>query len=581
MTIEEKHALRERLVRRGEKSAAGQRQRLRTALLASVLIFSGLLPIWTVKYVPLYDYQNHLLEAQVVVQYQDPVTGYASHYQIREGWTLRSNALATLTMIALGQFIPMETAGKMLLSLYVILLGSGMACLLACLRKPAWLLLFVPLFTYNFTFTSGLLNWSLGFALSIWGFLLYLRWRETGKGRLLAGLAVLALLIYAAHLLAWGLFLVVVFTLPAAARLPYRRRILLVLAVSSPVPMLLVTRPVLALSPAGIALALWGGAGIVRRLKMQAWQVVTLGAGVAILSLAAVKVFKNPFNQVFPDVGYSAYSKLAALPNSFTLPVYYSAVPPGQAIYNLAVLALIAAIVLLLAAHNITRLSERSYNAFGWWAATGLLAFIYLLIPTRTYDIIFTEPRVLLVGLLTGMLAVQLPLPGTRMRRLLPVALALLAVIPAGMAFYQARLYDAAARNWAGWLAEIPPNRRVLVFSDPLPDEARSAAGPLMVAQVFDQNQFSSTYALEQGGFISNTFFNGPLLPGEPGAIPPYWWSEFDAAQYVERRCERLLPEYDYVLVWNPRTSSLMNAMLECFGSPVSLKPEMGLWRID
>jgi hypothetical protein len=134
-----------------------------------------------------------------------------------------------------------------------------------------------------------------------------------------------------------------------------------------------------------------------------------------------------------------------------------------------------------------------------------------------------------------------------------------------------------SAHQWANWLAEIPPRQRILVFSDPLPDPAL----PQQLAQVLDQHQFANTYAIERGGFVSNTFFNGPLLPADERAIPPYWWDGFRPGHYVETYCERLKPFYDYVVVWNPRTTSLMSAMQSCFGEPLNYQSGFGLWVVE
>ena len=48
-----------------------------------------LLPIWIGPYFPAYDYANHLLEAQIVVHYDDPYWAYADSYVINSGWYLR------------------------------------------------------------------------------------------------------------------------------------------------------------------------------------------------------------------------------------------------------------------------------------------------------------------------------------------------------------------------------------------------------------------------------------------------------------------------------------------------------------
>ena len=74
--------------------------------LVILLLVGMLLPVWMGPYVPLYDYSNHLLEAQIVAHYTDPQFGYANYYEINPGWYLHSNALSTMLLIRLGRLMP-------------------------------------------------------------------------------------------------------------------------------------------------------------------------------------------------------------------------------------------------------------------------------------------------------------------------------------------------------------------------------------------------------------------------------------------------------------------------------------------
>jgi hypothetical protein len=544
-------------------------------LLASMAVAFLLLPTWTVQYVPLYDYQNHLLEAQVVVEYAEPKFEYAAHYQLRENWWLRSNALSTLVMIWLGQILPMETAGKAALSVYFVLLTGGMALLLARLDRPAFLLLALPMLAYNFTYTMGLLNWSYGFALLPWAAWLYLGWQEKGSVWSWIGLAGCALLIYLAHVLAWGLLLLVLFTLASAERLSLTRWTALAAAASSAAPMLLMTRPFLALAPLGLAAVLWMLGELVRRIRLRPWMLVAAGAVMILLFFTAFSLAREPLREIFPDVGYSPYGKAFSFLQLFTLPHYSGAHSEWLEIYNWFVLLLAAGAAGLLLYQ--TWRCGFEFSSKGWAALVGLLAMAYFLIPSRTTDIITTEPRIFLVGIWAALLAAHIPQPGTRARTALTYGLALLAVLIPAAAWLHAVQYDRAAQRWAAQLANIPPRQRVLVFSDPLP--TLPTLLPFRLEQVFDQHQFANTYALEQGGFTSTTFFNGPLQSYDPRAIPPYWWDDFRAASYLDQYCERLSLYYDIVAVWNPRSQRLLQSLERCYGEAVWREAELGLWR--
>jgi hypothetical protein len=545
--------------------------------LAGILAILTLLPVWVVRYPALYDYQTHVLEAKVVARYDTPEFGYALHYQIRDDWERRSNALTTRLMIEIGRVVPIELSGKIVLSLSLALFAGGLALLLARLGRPPWLLLSLPLLAYNLTFTTGLMNWSFGLALIPWALLFYELWKRSGRLPVLLGLAAIGLLIYTAHVLAWGLFLLLVFALAAGQKLPLRKVVLLALAASVTAPLLLLTRPVLSAAPLAAAVGLTLIGAVIQRLNPPAWLSSTLAASGVALFAAGYLVWREPVRELFPDLGYSPYTKAISPLQLFSLPYYSSAAPPRLEIYNLTVLVLVgAALAVFLRQIWLAWRSNQPAAEPGWGLAIGLIAVAYFLTPTRTADIIVTEPRLLLTLVVAGLAGLNLPAPGSRSWTVLAGVLAALAVLAPVGTLGHALYYDSAARVWAGWLAEIPPNQRVLVFSDPLPTP------PLLkrIPQVFDQHQFTSTYALERGGFASNTFFNGPLLPLDERAIPPYWWDEFRAGPYLEHTCQRLAPFYDYVVVWNLRSRSLQSALQDCFGEPVFRTPGFGLWQI-
>src|SRR5512144_3055021 len=84
-----------------------------TLLFQAVLLAACILPIWQARFVPLYDYQPHLLEAQVVNHLHAPAFSYDSYYTLRSGWTWRSNALTTLLLVGLGKLLSIDTAGRL------------------------------------------------------------------------------------------------------------------------------------------------------------------------------------------------------------------------------------------------------------------------------------------------------------------------------------------------------------------------------------------------------------------------------------------------------------------------------------
>jgi hypothetical protein len=544
-------------------SRAGKRAAARWTAAVSVLLLVIILPLWLVRYVPLYDYQNHLLESQVLIKHEDPQMNYSSFYEIREGWYLRSNALTTIMMAALGQIVPMEYAGKIVLSFYFLLLGFGFAILLYITKRPTWLILFLPVLAYNFTFTAGMLNWSFGFALTTWVIVSYLLWRERKSGWFLAGLALLLLFVYVSHLLAWGLALVVLFTLSAFDGLHKRDMVALLIASASAAPMLILTRPMFALSPLIILVGIWFLRLVFMRLNLSALTTGIVGAAGVILFMGGIKIFQEQIQQVFPDIGYSSYSKAVSITQTFALPHHHGSQDALLIPLNLFVIGLLALSLLILIIERGKVYMEFGVSSFKWMAVCFVLLIGYFLIPTRTHDIIVTEPRLLLFAFFFGLMIANAPLKESHLGKFVLPLLSLLALSSLFSIWYYFLRYDEAAQSWANQLNQVPSGERLLVFSDPLPD---SVNHPLKIGQIFDQNQFANTYPLETGGFTSNTFFNGPLLPVNPSSIPPYWWIEFRPGPYVNQYCERLHPEYDYVLLWNPRSSGLLEALNSCYG---------------
>jgi hypothetical protein len=545
-------------------SAPAVERRIAALLLPWALILICLLPLWSVRYLPLYDYQNHLLEAQVVARYHDPALGYAAAYRIRDGWQLRSNALWPLIVIDLMRWLPADAAGKLAVSLYIVLLVGGLALLLRNQRRPWWLLLAAPPLVYNLTFTAGMLNWCLGLALTLWALLCYLRWQPRASTRWLLALGGLLLLIYIAHLLAWMLCLVILATLCAVDKLPMRRTLALGVACMSAAPLLALTRPAYVLLPVLIYAALLGTAAAIDRLHLNR---VTLGA-IGALGVAGYMALWRALRPIvrtwLPDVGYSLDSKLMSFTQLLSLPYQATPVAPEQVLLNLGTLVL-AGLVMLLAAWSCWAAGMNRR----WLAVLGVLALCYPLLPTRTQEIIVTEPRVLLLALIVGLLDTSKPDVGW-MHRSLVALLAALALVASLGAWRYAQHYDTLAQRWATALESIPPAQSVLVFSNPpaLDDTPWSKLARL--SQIFDPNQFSSVYGLERGGFVSNTFFNGPIAPRRLDAVPPYWWSEYQPASYLQQYCAQLRDSYTYILAWNSGDSPLQPALAACYTTPLT-----------
>lgn len=549
---------------------------LRKALLPGVLVGFGLIPLWAVRYVALNDYPNHLLEAQVVARYNAPALAYAPDYQIRQGWYLRSNALSTILMATLAYVMPIELAGKGVLSLYVILLTIGLTALLDELGRPRWLLLALPIWLFNMPFTSGFLNWCYGWALIPYAWLCYRRWQQ-GVRWGLAALTLVILLIYAAHVLAWGLCLILLCAFAVAEGMPLSRYVLLTVALSGALPMLVVTRPIYALAPAGIAAALWLAALFIRRFRPSPALITLAAGGTAFLFLAVTRVFKDRLARLLPDIDYNLHDKLYTLPRTFTLPYQQPPLQWDVVGANIVVLALLGLIAGILFWSSVVSQRAQPQEGGGWLAALGLLGLSYLILPARMPDIITVEPRILLTAWVIALPLVRVPSVGSVLHRVLVGLHVTLAILSFSTMLVYAWRYDQTAHAYSRELALIPPARRVMVVINQLDVPSGGWYDVMRFVTRYTGHHFVSMYALENGGYISSAFFNGPLQSSYPDLRPSSWYT-FNNVEFVMERCERIRTVYDYVVVWNPSGATLLQALRDCGGQPIHTGAVISIW---
>lgn len=543
-------------------------------LLSGLLLLAMLLPIWAGPYPPLYDYPNHLLEAQVVARYHDPQLDYAASYDIRPGWYLRSNALSTLLLIALGSILPITLAGQLVLSLYLVLFVGGLACLLRR-TDAAWpLLLLAPVLAYNSGFTTGWLNFSYGAALALLALPLYLGWQARARHRDLVLLALLLLLIYVAHIVAWALLLIVIAALAAGEPWSWRRYGLLLAALNSALPLLLVTRPLLGLLAALIGPGLWLGLALLRRLQLAPLTLALGGAALTLLTAALIEATEWYWGPRLEGIVPSWEQKLVVPLRTFTLPHQFSPISPALIGYNLAVLLLLLALAALLIPGGLFAPGPYRRQRL---TALGVLAVVYVLIPSRTNDIIATEPRVLLFAVFVALLGLRLP-ASARLRRLVLGAAGTLCLVSSGALALYAQAHDRQTQRWLADLDQLAPARRVLVLR--ADDDDAPAPGDLRRSfnAFYNGQQFSTVYTLRHGGFTSRIFDNGPVHPRRAFPIPLYYWPPFDNARYVAERCPDLRAAYDTVLVWGTDDPSLRAELDRCF-RPGPRLSDLSIWR--
>lgn len=171
------------------------------------------LPVLLVDCPPIFDYANHLSRAHVIANL-DRSAIFAAHFQTTS--FLIPNVLADLTLLALLPLGGVIAAGKMLLVLTFVLTLSGAYALNRVLTGDfaVWPL-FAALLLYNEGFFWGFLNYNLGLALLLWGVAVWLLAEDMGRRMQLAAGAAFSVLIFLAHLVAFGLYAVAIAAIEA------------------------------------------------------------------------------------------------------------------------------------------------------------------------------------------------------------------------------------------------------------------------------------------------------------------------------------------------------------------------------
>jgi hypothetical protein len=190
---------------------------------AGLLIVAALLlaPVWIAAFPPLLDYPNHLARAFVLAHLNDPHFAFRQFY--RADWGAYPYLGMDVSLAVLVRLFPIETAGRVFLSLCVVALPAAAWFFMRQAQPEAesaawWSLLL----GYNVFFLEGFLNFDLSVAVGFVALGLWLRWlARPGTGRWLAALAAFTGA-YFAHLLGFALAGLVVVAYLALSRRPVR-----------------------------------------------------------------------------------------------------------------------------------------------------------------------------------------------------------------------------------------------------------------------------------------------------------------------------------------------------------------------
>lgn len=182
-------------------------------LTVAICLFCAL-PVFLVSFPPLHDYPTHLARFDILARYAGSDFLQRIYYPPNY---LLPNVAGDVLAVALAGIMSVERAGQVLVAIVIILQVSGVCALHYAIwgRVSAWPFVAV-LLVYNFILLFGFLNYGLGVGLALWGVALRVALLSRPDWvRLVAGSAV-ALLVYFAHIAAFGLYALLIASFSAS-----------------------------------------------------------------------------------------------------------------------------------------------------------------------------------------------------------------------------------------------------------------------------------------------------------------------------------------------------------------------------
>jgi hypothetical protein len=183
---------------------AGAMPRWVALALAACVLAVALVPLAVVTLPPLTDYPFHTARIAILQHWHD-WPGLQGFYALRS-FVLPNIAMDAILLAAV-QVLPLDIAGRGFVALTLAVMLSGTVALHWSLHRrfSPWPLV-AALFLHNWIFVFGFFNYLFGVGLMLWGLAIWLALAERPPWqRLLAG-SLIALVIYFAHLVAFGLY---------------------------------------------------------------------------------------------------------------------------------------------------------------------------------------------------------------------------------------------------------------------------------------------------------------------------------------------------------------------------------------
>lgn len=384
--------------------------------LAVVLTAGVLAPLWLVEHPPLQDYPYHLVRAQILAHHDAPELGYRETFAV--SWYPAPYVLADWLTAGLGRLVGIPLAGKVVLSLYLVLFPWSLIYLARGAGEGREVLGFPGfLLVYNWHFHMGFVSYALSLPAALFALGWWWRHRRPLAWRRVGVLALLVLATYLLHIYSFG---VVGFVLMLLALVEGWRS-----------------------GRARGALALLG------RTLTACVPALALLAGVVVRSAGGSAGGQGPLLLLYGNLQRKVLLALGSLP-SFSL-------ARETALFALAIAT---ALALAAVAWRRGRPPEGALLA-----AAAALAVLYLALPDHVGRVFFVSNRVPLFILLLGLVALPVPaVPGPR--RVALAVLAALTVVHLATLAPRYREIDRKLGDYESALATLPADARVAFRAD-------------------------------------------------------------------------------------------------------------------
>ena len=142
-------------------------------IVLTMFMGASLFPIWSTRCPPMQDYPRHLALAEILNRIHDPAFDYGQNFDdhLRVG----PYSFFYLAVLGMAAFFPVETAGKVVISLYLVLIAFlvGRISLRSSLDPPrspsfpSWTPLLFFLFAFNQFYFLGMVNFIISVPLLI------------------------------------------------------------------------------------------------------------------------------------------------------------------------------------------------------------------------------------------------------------------------------------------------------------------------------------------------------------------------------------------------------------------------------